>query len=1210
MSLTQPGGIADIKYKGISEEERLRSFFLQAPAAIVILEGRDHVITLANRLFQSMTGREDQHITGRRFMDVFPELHGQGVAEILNSVYTTGKTFHGRAFPASLQVNGNVAQHYFDFILQALTNENGEIMGLMGHAVDISDQVVSRRQLEEKEAQLTRTQQQLQLSLHAGEIGLWHWDVKRNILSWSREQLEIFGLAPEEFKGTAEDFFSHVLPEDKEKIKAASRLDFERSENEYQFRIRRKDGSVRWIQSRSKTIADKHGAPEYITGVNIDITGDKEIEHRLKESEEFSRSIIENSPDCYKILDTEGRLQYMNEHGKEMMEIDGFHHFRDKYWWEFFEPEYRDTVRQAIVLAGEGKIAKFQAYCKTAKGSGKWWDIVVSGVGSGWQGINRLIAVSRDITEQRMIAEKIRQSEEKYRMLSESLEKKVMERTDELRQLNGELAKKNLELDNSRSFLQQLIDSSVESISVVDRQLHYITVNKAFERIYKVDRHSLIGKPLIDVNPLIAKSEKMEGIKRAFTGETVYLQKKPSVSNPELFLDTYFIPLSIGKEVHGVMIMSRDVTGIVKSEKELENKNKQLNEAQELARLGSWEWDFETQKVTWSEQMYRIYGYDDRDPMTLERATERMLPADREKSKERIAELYERLPELFKRSVDGKYHHIPSDYTIQLPDGSVRLLKGVVQLVFTEEGRLQKIVGTVQDVTVQRQNEERLQKINKALNEAQELAMLGNWEWDLSDNSLSWSANMYNIYQLNHGRPITYDEISASIHPKDREMVGALMREARDTGEFPSFYHRIVLPGGKVRIMFTQGEVIKDKAGKPIKMVGTEQDVTRQRLIEKKLIRANRKLVERNQFVETLIHSSLDVIMVIDRELMIVTINNKAEMLLSNYFDGPFINRKLTDISDRIVDSAVFKGLKEAFTGKLIIREKLKSSFSDHYFEHNFVPLFNEKNEVYAVMLMSHDITDSIRQMEELKRALEADEMKSDFIRMASHELKTPVTSIKGYIQLLLSMIENKSKQTLTQDVLYSSLSNVGKQVDRLTRLLSELLDLSRIELGQLSFNREPVDMNELVDEISEGMMHSNPAYKIEVDHQHKAVIQADRDRIGQVLINILSNAIKYSPKHKKIEVVVKIIEPVAGSTERRLSVSIRDHGIGISKEEFDKIFNRFYRAAGKNEQTYPGFGIGLFIAREIIERHGGSIQVDSVKGSWTQFTIELPASN
>jgi PAS domain S-box-containing protein len=231
------------------------------------------------------------------------------------------------------------------------------------------------------------------------------------------------------------------------------------------------------------------------------------------------------------------------------------------------------------------------------------------------------------------------------------------------------------------------------------------------------------------------------------------------------------------------------------------------------------------------------------------------------------------------------------------------------------------------------------------------------------------------------------------------------------------------------------------------------------------------------------------------------------------------------------------------------------------------------------------------------------EQRKDDFIRMASHELKTPITSIKGYVQLLLSMYREKEsgKGTIPEGSVQSSLAVIDKQIVKLTRLMSELLDLSRIDTAKLDLHMIPFDLQALVKETVEDVRLTT-RHTIEVNHDGAGKVYGDKDRIAQVLVNLLTNAIKYSPQGSSVKVNVD------QHTNGTVSVSVSDKGIGIDLKDQEKIFERFYRVEGKNEQTYPGFGIGLFIASEIIQRHDGMISVGSEKGKGSTFTFTLPS--
>jgi signal transduction histidine kinase len=313
-----------------------------------------------------------------------------------------------------------------------------------------------------------------------------------------------------------------------------------------------------------------------------------------------------------------------------------------------------------------------------------------------------------------------------------------------------------------------------------------------------------------------------------------------------------------------------------------------------------------------------------------------------------------------------------------------------------------------------------------------------------------------------------------------------------------------------------------------------------------------------------------------------------------------FRNGKIEDVWWTFSYSAVY-GDDETISGvfvtctettqKVLIHEKLVENESQ--LENLVAERTRELKEKNYELQLSIDLLHN----QELK-----DVQKNNFIAMASHELKTPITSIKGYVQLLLNAFDQKTEgQNLSPLLVRSSLISVDKQITRLTRLISELLDLSNIETGTLRLKKDRFSLNELAIETIEDILYTNTTHAINLLHDFRGYVLADKDRIGQVMINFLTNAIKYSPNSNKIDVRIH------RTINEEIAFSVKDYGIGIEEEEQSKIFERFYRAKGREEQTYPGFGIGLFIAYEFVQKHGGQMKVQSEKGKGSVFTFTLP---
>lgn len=247
--------------------------------------------------------------------------------------------------------------------------------------------------------------------------------------------------------------------------------------------------------------------------------------------------------------------------------------------------------------------------------------------------------------------------------------------------------------------------------------------------------------------------------------------------------------------------------------------------------------------------------------------------------------------------------------------------------------------------------------------------------------------------------------------------------------------------------------------------------------------------------------------------------------------------------------------------------------------------VYNTQNKLQYIITVFQDITEEI----------EEQQLKDEFISIASHELKTPITSAKLYTQLL-----QKHATSQRDKEGYLLLGKVDRQLIRLTKLIKDLLNVSRIRSGSLIIHRETCFIQKLVEETVEEMQYTTITHKLYLHGASQQKVYIDKERIRQVLVNLISNAIKYSPQAKKVDISIM-------DGEKDVSISVRDYGIGIRKENQERIFYPFFRGIHKNAQRFPGLGLGLHIASEIVKRHNGSIKVDSTLDKGSVFTLILP---
>ena len=245
-----------------------------------------------------------------------------------------------------------------------------------------------------------------------------------------------------------------------------------------------------------------------------------------------------------------------------------------------------------------------------------------------------------------------------------------------------------------------------------------------------------------------------------------------------------------------------------------------------------------------------------------------------------------------------------------------------------------------------------------------------------------------------------------------------------------------------------------------------------------------------------------------------------------------------------------------------------------------------ESNGVVGAVLVIRDIT----------ALQELDRKKDEFLSVASHELRTPLTTIKGYTQLLA-----QSSEELATNDRATYLTAVLSEIDRMMGLITELLDVSRIETNRLQLEPQPVRWLEFLQRRATAFRVQNPGRKIAFEAKvPETLLMVDPDRIRQVIDNLLSNAIKYSPETTEIAIHAEV-------TDGHMLTSVIDHGIGIPRDEIPRLFERFHRARNVSSRYYGGLGLGLYIAKAIVEAHKGAISVISEEGAGSTFTIRLP---
>lgn len=704
--------------------------------------------------------------------------------------------------------------------------------------------------------------------------------------------------------------------------------------------------------------------------------------------------------------------------------------------------------------------------------------------------------------------------------------------------------------------------------------------NPAAEKLYGFTEEEMIGQPMSRLIPEEYINEEPEILERIRRGERVYPYETKRITKSGHLID---VSLSVSpiKDISGNVIGASNIGHDISKQKEdqrlIHENEERLRMASESTHLGTWEYHPLTKKMIWSEECKRIYG----------------LPSDYEPEETSISRLnhpddrdmiQERVQKAMDPANDGNFK---LEYRIHRHnDNELRWLKVQGKAYFDHEREPRRFIGTMLDITKEKLHQEELMESvelfrTMADNVPAMIWMSGtdkfndyfNKTWlEFTGNTLEKEARegwLKNVHA---------DDVQKCIDTYDNSLK-----------EQKGFYceYRLRRYDGQYRWIADNATPRYSPDGEFLGFISACIDIDDQKRFREKIQ---------------------------DSELLFKTISNTSPTALwmtdqfKNYI---FVN----DTWLKWTNSTFTDQLNKGWLSAVVPEEKNK-------LQALFFQTFDQRKNFSAEFRITGDddnlrwclaewkpysditgsfagYTGSVTDITEIKKL---EQRKDDFIKMASHELKTPITSINGYVQLLLNIYKEAEAQKLQMSgaIVKSSLETIAKQVTKLTRLVSELLDLSKIETGKLELHCDEFNLEELVEETVRDIRYTTSKHALIVESRFEGKIYGDKDRLSQVLTNVLNNAIKYSPASDRVEIFIE-------GNEDSAIISIKDYGIGIDKKDHRKIFERFYRVEGKTEQTYPGFGIGLFITGEIVSRHKGTISVQSEKGKGSVFIIQLP---
>ena len=749
----------------------------------------------------------------------------------------------------------------------------------------------------------------------------------------------------------------------------------------------------------------------------------------------------------------------------------------------------------------------------------------------------------------------------------------------ELLQLNEALTKSE---ERSRSAM----DNILEGCQIIGFDWRYIYLNRTAEIHNRKSNKELVGKRYLDVWPGIEGTEVFKLIE-----QTLETRGSSHFENEFVFEvgTTSWFDLSIQPVPEGVFILSIDITERKLAEGQLHASELKFRKLYEEGPFGMalLNPDFRFEHA--NPQFAAIMGYSEEElqKLTFPEITH---PDDRNTDFEQVRKLITKEISVYK--TEKRYIR---------KDGQILWGSVTVTSNYSSEGEFLYNLAVVEDITPRRQKDDKIKRLTERISTATRASQVGIWDWEVSNNNLTWDDQMYALYGVKKEEFTgAYDAWVNGLHPDDREFCQdetrlALIGEKDYNTEF-----RVVWPDGTVRYIGAKGDVFRNDQGDPVRMIGVNFDITTR-------ILAVNALRESEHRFKQVAEDAQEWIWEFDKNGLYTYSSPVCQSLLGfstdeivgrkNFYDF-FAPEKKEELQKTIFEiisrKASFKHFENPAvhkSGDLLILTKSGS------------PILDDHGDVIGYRGVDSDVTERTKMLEELvfakEKAEESDKLKTAFINNISHEIRTPLNGILGFSQFLsepeLSMNQRQEYMTIIQ-----------KSSNRLMNTINDYMDMAMIVSGTLEVHQKDFSLVPFFDKFLESAADLCAEMNILLvpvipEEPRELTIFSDHEIIDKILCILLDNALKFT-KQGSISCGFSI-------GKEFLEFFVTDTGIGIAPDKRELIFDMFTQEDNSNTRGYEGSGLGLTIARNLVKMLGGSIHVTSEKGKGSTFSFTVPYS-
>jgi PAS domain S-box-containing protein len=926
------------------------------------------------------------------------------------------------------------------------------------------------------------------------------------------------------------------------------------------------------IDNRIHPVFDLDGNVNRLAIVGIDITERRQADEKLRRNEERLRNSLEAATDAIWDWNVTTSEMYFSPRWYEIL---GYQPYEikpnSKEWVALAHPDDKDAALKTIYESIANGLP-YEVEFRTQHANGQWIWCLVKGKVTEYDASGKPTRVSgtcSDITIRKQTEEALRESELKYR---------------------------------------SLIENTSDVVFCVNEKGEYQFANQVFAATFGKTPDYFKGKNFWDIYPKEeADYRQATNIKVFETGVTQSIEVTVPLPDKTLYFIANANPI---KNETGKVILNLtsavDITERKKAEEKIRESETMLKNSQQLAKIGSFHYNAQTDQAYWSDELFVLYGLEpEKKMMSRSEARSFLHPDDVTLGDDMILKALE--------TGDA----VEVEYRIIRADGVVRNHFAITQITKDENNEMIAIDGTVQDITERKQAEE-------ALRESEvQYRNLAN-----SGMALIWTAgtdklcNYFNEPWMRFTGRTLEQELgngwTEGVHPEDLDRCVLTYSWAFDRRESFEMEYRLRHASGEYRWLRDMGTPNFDSHGDFIGYIGHCFDITERKHIEAELVRAkekaetseqflkikNEELVSRNTFIQTILEN-----------LPIGVALNEI-----NRGEATYMNKKFQEIygwsSDEITSVGSFfekvypdetyrKTLMEWIMSDIQSGDPTRMHWENITATHKDgskrvinavnIPLLEQNTMVSTVI----DITALNNIQEDLiaakEKAEESDRLKSAFLANMSHEIRTPMNSIMGFASLLPEEESIELMATYAKIIVRSS--------EQLVHIIDDIVLYSRLQTKLLSYTPTPFNVHNLLTDVKQSFclpeFQKGVVLNIETTSDLPIWISSDYEKLCQVFTNLISNAFKYTFSGS----ITIGFEPL----EKELRFFVRDTGLGIPPNEIEKIFDRFYRGSNVNKGVIGGTGLGLSIVKELMDLLGGKIWAESEENKGTTFFFTIP---